>query len=148
MKIRLIIAAVALALLAAACGSDDSTTVGSGSGSARTVKVQMRDIAYSIDALDVKQGETITFEFKNTGKVDHDAFVGDEMAQADHEKEMAGGSDSGMNMDHGSDADAITVKPGKTETLTYTFDKAGGVLIGCHQTGHYAAGMKIVVTVS
>nr|MBA2609447.1 hypothetical protein [Actinomycetota bacterium] len=73
-----------------------------------------------------------------------DAFIGDDSAQADHESSMR---DGGMH--HGSgDSDAITVKPGKTGSLSYTFDKAGETLIGCHETGHFAAGMKIAVTVA
>lgn len=146
MKSKFVIVALVLAVLAAACGGDDSTVASS--DGARTVKVEMRDISYSIKTLDVTKGETIKFEFSNTGKAEHDAFVGDEMAQTDHEKEMSSGSNSGMSTDHGSDPNAITVKPGKTGELTYTFDKAGTILIGCHETGHYAAGMKISVTVA
>lgn len=148
MKHRRVIAVLALTV-AAACGGDDSGTAASHGGT-RTVKVEMRDIAYSIKTLDVKTGETVKLEFTNRGKVEHDAFIGDEMAQADHEKEMAsGGSDSSMTgMDHSADSDAITVKPGGNGALTYTFDKAGTVLIGCHKRGHYATGMKIAVTVA
>ncbi len=51
-------------------------------------------------------------------------------------------------MHHGGDSNAITVKPGKTGSLTYTFDKAGETIIGCHENGHYDAGMKIAVTVA
>lgn len=149
MKSKLVIASIAIsiALAASACGGDDAGTVASNDDT-RTVKIEMRDIAYSIKSLDVKKGETIKFTFDNAGKVDHDAFVGDEMAQADHEKEMSSGSTSDMSMDRSADSNAITVKPGKTGELTYTFDKAGTLLIGCHEPGHYEAGMKITVTVA
>jgi uncharacterized cupredoxin-like copper-binding protein len=50
---------------------------------------------------------------------------------------------SGMGM-----TDTVEVKPGTTGELTVTFDKAGDVLIGCHQPGHYPAGMRATVTVS
>jgi len=60
---------------------------------------------------------------------------------------MADGGDG--EGDHGGDdADAIVVEPGETGTLTHTFDDAGTVEIGCHQPGHYGAGMKIAVTVT
>jgi uncharacterized cupredoxin-like copper-binding protein len=60
-----------------------------------------------------------------------------------HENQMK--NMSGMN--HHGDAD-ITVDAGKTGTLTHTFGTAGTTLIGCHQPGHYAAGMRIEVHVT
>lgn len=57
-----------------------------------------------------------------------------------------GGHDMG---DGDKDKDAITVEPGKTGKLTYTFERTGTVEIGCHQPGHYyTAGMKIAVQVA
>lgn len=142
MKPSTALLAFPLALLAAACGSDGTTS--SDDPSARTVEVEMRDIAYSPTELSVEVGETIRFVFENTGDVAHDAFVGDEAAQADHEGEMMS-PDGGMH--HGG-SDAITVEPGDTGELTYTFDDAGTILVGCHEQGHYAQGMKITVAVS
>jgi uncharacterized cupredoxin-like copper-binding protein len=52
---------------------------------------------------------------------------------------------------HGSgddDQNALTLDPGKQGELIYTFDGTGPLEIGCHQPGHYAAGMKIAVTVT
>ena len=42
---------------------------------------------------------------------------------------------------------AIVLQPGESGELSYTFDLPGTYQIGCHQPGHYAAGMKIEVTV-
>ncbi len=139
MKSKVLIAVAALAALFAACGGSN----GNDAAADRTVKVEMRDIAYSIDTLDLTKGETVKFEFTNKGKLDHDAFIGDNEAQADHESSKG---DGGMH--HGGDSNAITVKPGKSGSLSYTFDKAGETLIGCHETGHYDDGMKIAVTVA
>ena len=66
-----------------------------------------------------------------TSPLDIWTFIGDEMAQSDHEKEMS--SDMG-GMHHG-DSDAITVGPGKTGTLTHTFKAGVAMLTGCHQPG-------------
>lgn len=41
---------------------------------------------------------------------------------------------------------AATVDPGATEDLTATFDRTGTFIIGCHQPGHFEAGMKATVT--
>ncbi len=52
-------------------------------------------------------------------------------------------------MDRGAGSNAVSVRPGKSATLTYTFDnKPGPVLIGCHQPGHYTGGMKAAVNVA
>jgi uncharacterized cupredoxin-like copper-binding protein len=46
-----------------------------------------------------------------------------------------------------SPAGALTVPPGATRHLTWTFDKPGVVLYGCHVLGHWAAGMKGTIVV-
>jgi len=43
---------------------------------------------------------------------------------------------------------SIFVAPGATGELVYTFTRPGTVLIGCHEPGHYALGMRAVITVS
>ena len=134
-------------LLAVGCGgSGDGGSGGSASGgespAARTIDVEMKDIAYAPTSVDVNAGEKVTFNFRNTGAIAHDAFIGDEAAQAKHGKDMKG-------MDHGKGSkNAVTVDPGKSASLTYTFDKPGAILVGCHQPGHYAAGMKIQVNIA
>ena len=93
---------------------------------------------------DRDDGETVEFRFTNDGKVPHDAFVGDEATQQEHEAEMAG-MPAGHEHDMGTEG--VTVQPGETEVLTYTFEQPGEVQIGCHQKGHYAAGMHLSVLV-
>jgi len=143
---------VALLTLISACGSGapQAGPVDSGAltpDAAGNVALQMQDIKFDTTTLTVDAGRTVEFHFTNTGKVPHDAFIGDAAAQADHEKEMA--AMAGMpGMSHSADEPAVTVAPGTTATLTYTFDTPGTYEIGCHQPGHYAAGMKITVTVT
>lgn len=110
----------------------------------------MEDIKFDVTDLAVGVGETIDFRFTNNGQIPHDAFVGDAAAQMEHDEEMA--AMAGMDgMDHstghaGGEA-AITVQPGESGELSYTFDEPGTYEVGCHQPGHYAAGMTIIVTV-
>lgn len=162
-----------VALLAAACGDDDSDnsltsdSTTPGDAAARTVDIDMVDNAFEPSALDVAAGETVLFVFTNTGAVDHDAFIGDAAAQAEHEEEMSAGEGggSGDDMDMGSDSadmdghesemgsedeaeHGITVAPGETGELTHTFTEPGTLELGCHEPGHYDAGMKVTVTVS
>ena len=79
----------------------------------------------------------------NTGRAVHDAVLGDEAAQAKHEGEMSG---SAMGEMSGPDSDT-TVQPGQIATLTQTFTTAGSTIIGCHEPGHYKAGMRLTVRV-
>ncbi len=139
------LAALVVLLAGAACGSDDTGAATGSGGASRVVEVEMVDIAFEPATLTVAAGEEVTFRFTNTGVVPHDAFVGDEDAQADHEQEV--GDDAGMH--HGDEEeDAVTVAPGKTGTLTHTFDETGTTVIGCHQPGHYEDGMSVDVTVT
>src|SRR5688572_19323444 len=156
MKPTVVVVAL-VALVASACGggNDDHSSMNmdgstgstaAGGAPTRTVDIDMVDIAYDPKTLSVQRGERIEFVFHNKGKIIHDAFVGDTAAQADHEKEMhEGGSMAG---EHGMGDTAITVDPGQTGRLTYTFDKPGTIEIGCHQPSHYVAGMKVAVTVT
>jgi uncharacterized cupredoxin-like copper-binding protein len=88
-------------------------------------------------------GVPVTFVVTNTGASDHEFYLGDEAAQAEHEHEMQ--SMGGMMHD---DVHGIGVEPGQTEELTFTFAEPGETLAGCHLAGHYAAGMKAAITVA
>lgn len=103
----------------------------------------MQDIKFDQTTLTVTAGETIDFRFTNTGKIAHDAFIGDNDAQMEHETEMA----QMGNMSHSADEAAITLQPGAAGELAYTFTEPGTYEVGCHQPGHYGAGMKIKVIV-
>jgi uncharacterized cupredoxin-like copper-binding protein len=41
----------------------------------------------------------------------------------------------------------VTIPAGETIELSWTFTEAGTVLIGCHQPGRYAGGMKGQISV-
>jgi uncharacterized cupredoxin-like copper-binding protein len=156
------------ALVVAACGGDSGGSDESGgltssgpedtdSAGTRTVEVEMRDNEFSPDQVEVSEGERVRFVFTNEGQATHDAVVGDEAAQAEHEAEMRATESEPEHgtmstMSHGSEAEgseaAITVDPGATGELTYSFDTDDAVLIGCHEPGHYDAGMKLTLDVT
>lgn len=140
-------AVAALLLLAVGCGTDHHEA-SSPSAAPRTVAVTMVDSRFEPAAITVRRGEKVTFQFTNRGSVLHEAFFGDEAEQDAHAStmtSMAMGDDTG-GMDHHHSM-ALRVEPGATEIVTETFDDAGAVIIGCHQPGHYEAGMKATVTV-
>jgi uncharacterized cupredoxin-like copper-binding protein len=141
---RTLIAAAVVAFIAAACGGGQDGRVSS--APIRTVDIDMEDIAFQPGTFTAQQGERVRFVFHNRGQLPHDAFIGDAEAQVVHEQRMRKGDDDRHGM-HG-DGDAVTVDPGKTSSLIYTFKRSGAVEIGCHQPGHYAAGMKVAVTVT
>lgn len=106
------------------------------------VRVSMTDtMRFAPDPIIVKAGEPITFIVTNAGLIVHEFFVGTEPEQAEHAEEMAMGA-----MDHGHD-NALRVEPGMTSSLTMTFAEAGSLLVGCHEPGHYDAGMWTVLKV-
>ena len=91
----------------------------------------------------VTAGQPVTFVVTNRGTVFHEFVLGDEADQQAHDKEMMAAGGMSMPKDEPM---AIGVEPGKTKELTVTFEKAGAVLAGCHVVGHYAAGMKSMIT--
>lgn len=107
----------------------------------RRVKVEMKDFAFVPASLDVKVGETIYFDFTNTGQFPHDAFIGDKVAQDAHEKEMR--AEEGHHHHH----DGVVVEPGQKGEFKYRFEKPGQLEMGCHQKGHYDARMILVINV-
>lgn len=135
------VTALVIALSATACSSTDPAPRADSE-----VEVIMTDNAFEPSEFAVVAGETVTFKFSNSGTLAHDAFIGDAADQEEHGQSMDSSEDmEGHNMDGG---DALLIEPGETGELTYTFEKAGDIIIGCHQPGHYEAGMKSTVTVS
>lgn len=140
----------AVALILAACSSSGGAGTASPqpasaappSTEATRIEVTLTD-ALKIEptAMTVPAGVPVTFAVTNAGTADHEFYIGDEDAQAEHEQEMSMG---GMSHD---DPDGIALKPGETKELTYTFAEPGETLAGCHVTGHYGGGMKATITV-
>lgn len=104
----------------------------------RTVKISALDaMRFTPATLRVRAGETVRFVVTNKGQLVHEFILGDRREQAEHEREMQ--RMGGMVM--ADEANGITLRPGQTKTLIWTFGKAGEVEYACHQPGHYAAGM-------
>jgi uncharacterized cupredoxin-like copper-binding protein len=113
------------------------------------VKVVMNDrFRYRPAAIMVRAGRRVTFAVTNAGKLPHEFILGDRATQLDHERQMqAATPGTGHVHDHATHgppaaSSALTVPPGQTKRLTWTFDEPGIVLYGCHVLGHWAAGMK------
>ena len=159
-RVALAVAAATL-LLVAACGgttsattttmSDDSTSSEFAFGEPadpadadRTIEIRASDdLTFNPSDVSVTPGEIITFRVINEGEIPHDFTLGDEATQNEHEEVMA--EMDGMTMP--DEPNAIQVAAGEARELTWRFMEDGVVLIGCHQPGHYSAGMRGQVTV-
>lgn len=101
------------------------------------------DLTFNPSELTVAQGETVTFRVINKGKIPHEFILGDEATQDEHEEAMS--EKGGMTMH--DEPNAIVVAAGETKEITWRFAEAGTVIFGCHEPGHYAAGMRGQVVV-
>lgn len=154
MRLRHLTLAPALILIAAACSGTGSTAspsiavaspspAASASAAAQRIEVKLTDTLKMGPAeMSVKAGQPVTFVVTNTGAIEHEFYLGDEAMQAEQEAMMQAGE-----MVHDT-AEGITLKPGESKELTYTFSETGQTIAGCHVAGHYAGGMKAEITVT
>ncbi|MEO8442140.1 MAG: cupredoxin family protein [Betaproteobacteria bacterium] len=110
---------------------------------ARTIRVDMSDqMRFSPASISVKEGETVKFVVKNSGKVMHEFVLGTMQDLKQHSELMK--KHPGMEHDEPYMAH---VAPGKIETVVWQFTKTGEFHFGCLIPGHFEAGMvgKIAV---
>lgn len=109
----------------------------------RVIAVDMTDaMRFAPASISVKQGETIRFVVKNSGKVKHEMVLGSLKELQEHSELMK----KNPEMEHADD-NQITVLPGKNGEIIWQFTKAGKVNFACLQPGHYDAGMTGEVNV-
>ncbi len=109
----------------------------------RTITLSMTDnMRFTPDKIDVKQGETIKFVIKNSGKVMHEMVLGTKKDLDEHAALMM----KFPGMEH-EEPYMAHVGPGKTGEIVWTFNKPGTFDYACLIAGHYQAGMVGKVTV-
>lgn len=148
-RIAIVATATVAALVLAACGADGydaTTTTAAFDDGTPTIEVIMTDMAFTPTVVQMNAGDTIRFRFRNDGQAIHEAVIGDEAFQEEHAVEMAASADAPMNHD-AEEAAPLIVLPGETGEMIYTATVAGSLLIGCHQPGHWDAGMKATIDV-
>ena len=110
----------------------------------RTVQIDMTDaMRYSPASVSVRQGETVRFVVKNSGKLKHEMVLGTEKELMEHLEVMK----KHPEMEH-ADENMVTVAPGKSGEIVWQFTRAGKIDFACLQPGHYDAGMKGAVNVA
>jgi len=154
MKTRNVALIPVAVLLVAACSSSGATPSAPASEPSASAAVSAPVEAARIDvsltdalrieppSMTVPAGVPVTFVVTNTGSIEHEFYLGDDEAQAEFEAEMQAGA---MRHDQ---PEGISVAPGETKELTYTFAEPGETLAGCHVIGHYGGGMKATITVT
>ncbi|ARO87182.1 hypothetical protein EBAPG3_005020 [Nitrosospira lacus] len=155
MKHLLIASALVLSLISAGTSADENRPGGEGIvGSpgdpgkvSRTIEITMVDNRFKPSEIDVKQGETIKFVLKNTGKKKHEMMISTPEDIDKHGKMLKKFPD----MEHPDEPNMISVSPGKTGELVWHFTEAGIVDFACPLPGHFKGmnfpGMKGTIKV-
>jgi uncharacterized cupredoxin-like copper-binding protein len=124
----------------------DETAIGKpgvAAKASRTITIEMSDnMRYTPSNIQVKQGETVRFIVKNSGKVKHELSLGTEKELLEHLEQMKKFPD----MEH-DEPSKVTLQPGKRGEIVWQFTKAGPVNFACLMPGHYEAGMKGAINV-
>lgn len=110
----------------------------------RTVQVDMGDtMRFTPARIEVRQGETLRFVVRNTGRVMHEFVIGTKAENARHAELMKKFPD----MEH--DAPYMAhVPPGRTGEIVWTFNRAGEFEFACLIAGHFQAGMVGAIKVA
>ena len=110
----------------------------------RSIAVGMADnMRFTPDRIDVRQGETLKFVVRNTGKVMHEFVIGTKAENARHAEMMV----KFPNMEH-DEPYMAHVPPGKTGEIVWTFNRAGEFEFACLIAGHYQGGMVGTIQVT
>lgn len=105
----------------------------------RVVRITATDVAFDIKQLNVKAGETVRFVVTNKGEIIHEFVLANAADHQAHEQEMTS-MDPSMSMP--DEPNAISVKPGETKELVWTFGAAKNFQSACDIPGHAELGMK------
>ena len=109
----------------------------------RIISVSMGDeMRFTPDAITIKQGETIRFVVKNDGKQMHEMVIGTKKELDAHAAQMV----KFPSMEH-DEPYMAHVSSGKSQSLIWTFNRAGDFEFACLIAGHYQAGMVGKITV-
>jgi len=109
----------------------------------RTIVVDMTDAMRFVPAnVVVKNGETVRFSVKNSGRLRHEMVLGTGKELRQHAELMK----KFPQMQH-QDPKQVSLDPGASGDLVWQFTKTGTFDFACLQPGHLDAGMrgKIVV---
>ncbi|MDX1619457.1 MAG: hypothetical protein R3320_00600 [Nitriliruptorales bacterium] len=118
-----------------------------GVSAAAVIEIEMVEFGYVPETIEIEAGVPTILRFTNSGKLQHEAMVGDAHMQ---EEFAAAGGDGGHDPTDGHHGDlmAIVLNPGETGDLEVVIDEPGIWYMACHLTGHYEQGQVATINVT
>ena len=121
---------------------------GDAAAATKSVDIDMMEMSdgsmmFEPASLDVKAGETVRLELKNSGELDHEFVIDTDEGIQEHKAMMQKMPD----MQH-DEPNALRLKPGARGEIVWTFTTPGTFAFACLIPGHYEGGMKGTITVS
>ena len=146
MKRILLASALTLSLVSTGAFADEEAASVGAPGDpgqvSRTIEITIVDNRFKPSEINVKQGETIKFMLKNTGKKKHEMMIGTPEELDKHAKMMKKFPD----IEHPDEPNMVLVDPGKTKELIWQFTETGTVNFECPLPGH-SKGMRGTILV-
>ncbi|MEH6501152.1 MAG: cupredoxin family protein [Pseudoalteromonas distincta] len=103
----------------------------------RELVIRMGDnMRFTPDHFEVTEGETLKLTIHNDGQLMHELVLGSAEELAEHAEMMAKFPD----MEH-DEPYMAHVNPGESQTMIWTFNRAGRFDFACLLPGHFQAGM-------
>jgi uncharacterized cupredoxin-like copper-binding protein len=109
---------------------------------ARTIEVEMTEMAYMPDKIEVKRGEQIKFVIKNAGKENHEFLLATTAENLKHAEMMR----AHPAMQH-DDPNGVRLAPNKSAEILWRFNKRGTFEYSCLIPNHREYGMLGAVIV-
>jgi uncharacterized cupredoxin-like copper-binding protein len=106
----------------------------------QTIVLRVRHSRFTPERVSVRDGTTVRFVVHNEDPIPHELIVGEPAVHLRHER--------GTEPWHPPRPGEVSIEAGALASTTFTFTKPGTTEFACHLPGHYAYGMKGVVTVS
>lgn len=114
----------------------------------RVIRVEASDrMRFNPDDWAIQPGETVRFVVTNSGQMPHEFVIDTVQGNARHRHAMMDAMADGVMMAH-DDPNAVSVAPGETGELIWTFSEEGTFEAACNIPGHYEAGMNARIDVS
>ena len=115
-------------------------------GTDRVVEMSISGMRFVPDRIEVHLGQMVAFVVDNPTDVAHELYIGDEADQMAHHAAHLAVPAAGQAMvsHYGY---GFYLEPHTTKVVTYKFDSAHEIMLGCHLPGHWEAGMVALVTV-
>jgi uncharacterized cupredoxin-like copper-binding protein len=108
----------------------------------RTIEIEMTEMAYTPDKIEVRRGEQVKFVIRNAGKKDHEFLLATTAENLKHAEVMR----KHPEMEH-DDPNGVRVAPSKSAEILWRFTKRGTFEYSCLIPNHREYGMIGAVVV-